>query len=94
VDRVLNSKNVAIIFYSINEIDSSGTEMLKELHGQLQHKGIKLLFVGVKRQVQDVLQASGLVERVGEENFFGTFEHAREAVYERLAFSAGSTYSI
>ncbi|MDF7809168.1 SulP family inorganic anion transporter [Pontiellaceae bacterium B12219] len=94
LDRVPESKNVAIIFYSINEIDSSGTEMLKELHGQLKHKGIQLLFVGVKRQVQNVLASSGLEEIVGEENFFGTFEHAREAVYERLTAAAASTYSI
>ncbi|MDF7800482.1 SulP family inorganic anion transporter [Pontiellaceae bacterium B1224] len=84
LERVPESRNVAIIFSGINEIDSSGTEMLKELHGQLRHRGIQLMFVGVKQQVLEVLESSGLVERVGRENFFGTYEHAIEEVFARM----------
>jgi SulP family sulfate permease len=84
LERVPESRYVAIMFDSINEIDSSGTEMLKELDGQLKHRGIQLMVVGVKRQVWEVLESSGLVERVGEENFFGTYEHAHKAVFDRL----------
>jgi SulP family sulfate permease len=93
-ERFPDAHYFAMVFNGINAIDASGTEMLKEVVGQLRANGVQLLFVGVKNQVNEVIQLSGLDREVGEENFFGTFEHAREAVYERLAFSAGSTYSI
>jgi SulP family sulfate permease len=83
LDRVPEAKHVAIIFQGINEIDSSGTEMLKELQGQLKHRGVELLFIGVKNQLMHAIQTSGLEERVGKHNFFGTLEHAREEIYSR-----------
>ncbi len=84
LDRFPETRHVAIMFTGINEIDSSGTEMLKELLGQLRLRGISMVFVGVKSQVLTVLQASGLTELVGENALFGTFEHARDEIYAAL----------
>lgn len=92
MDRFPESKYIAIMFTGINFIDSSGIEMLKELKGQLHHQGITLMFVGVKNQVLNVMQNSGLEEVVGQENFFGTFDHARDEAYSRLP--SDITYTI
>jgi len=92
LDRFPEARHIAVIFTGINEIDSSGTEMLKELHGQLKLRGIKMVFVGVKNQVLSVMQASGLEELVGKEAFFGTFENARDDIHSRLPSDV--TYAI
>ncbi|MDF7826637.1 SulP family inorganic anion transporter [Pontiellaceae bacterium B12227] len=84
LEQIPESRNVAIIFDGINEIDSSGTEMLKELTGQLGHKEVQLIFVGVKPQVREVLVSSGLVELVGRSNFFGTYGEAYNEVIARM----------
>jgi sulfate permease, SulP family len=92
VDRIPDVQRVAIIFNGINAIDSSGTEMLKELHGQLNHRGVQVLFVGVKNQVLKVIRASGLEDTIGKQHFFGTYDHARDHAAETLA--TAQTYSI
>jgi SulP family sulfate permease len=83
-ERFPSARYVAIVCNGINEIDASGTEMLKDLSGQLQVDGVELLFIGVKHKVIDVMRASGLNRMVGEANFFGTFDHARQEIYDRL----------
>lgn len=90
--RFPEAKHVAIIFSGINEMDSSGAEMLKELHGQLRHLGVSMMFVGVKSQVLAVMTASGLTVLVGEDNFFGTYDRARQAVIARMPSTM--TYTI
>ncbi|MDH3981556.1 MAG: SulP family inorganic anion transporter, partial [Kiritimatiellaceae bacterium] len=84
-DRFPSARQLAIICNGINEIDVSGTEMLKELAEQLQAQGIDLLFIAVKHQVMEVMRASELDRVVGTGNFFNTFDQAREEVYARLS---------
>lgn len=84
LDRFPKAHSVAIISSGINEIDSSGAEMLKELYGQLRLRGITMVFVGVKHQALSVIQSSGLEELIGKEAFYSTFEQARREVYARL----------
>ncbi|NLX19047.1 MAG: STAS domain-containing protein, partial [Desulfobulbus sp.] len=45
---------------SINSIDSSGEEMLHNLVAQLQQSGVEVVFSGLKKQVLDVMRATGL----------------------------------
>jgi SulP family sulfate permease len=91
-ERFPEARYVAVVCNGINEIDASGTEMLKEVTAQLKANGVQLLFVGVKKQVKDVMHLSGLDREVGEENFFGTFEAARTEIYVRLP--SNMTYAI
>jgi len=91
-ERFPNARYLAVVCDGINEIDASGTEMLKEVTEQLGHNGVQLLFVGVKTQVMGVMRLAGLDREVGEENFFGTFEKARKDIYARLP--SDMTYAI
>ncbi|MEE9369239.1 MAG: SulP family inorganic anion transporter [Pontiella sp.] len=91
-ERFPQARYVVVVCNGINEIDASGTEMLKDVASQLKANDVQLLFVGVKNQVKDVMRVSGLDREVGEENFFGTFEHARSEIYARLP--SDITYAI
>ncbi len=90
-ERFPEAHYIAVVFNGINEIDASGTEMLKEVASQLKDNGVQLLFVGVKSQVLDVMHRSGLVRVVGEDNLFGSYDRARKAIYTRLPYNLSYT---
>ncbi len=87
-----DARYLAIVCNGINEIDVSGTEMLKDVAGQLEHQGVRLLLIGVKSQVLDVMTVSGLADLVGTDNVFSTYDLARHEVYARLP--SDMTYTI
>lgn len=91
-ERFPKARYLAVVFSGINEIDASGTDMLKEVCAQLKLGGVELLFVDVKTQVMHVIRLSGLDREVGETNIFPTFEKARKEVYARLP--SDLTYTI
>lgn len=55
---------------AINGLDASGVEMLSGLVEELRKKGIAMAFSAVKPHVRDVLDRTGLAERIGKENFY------------------------
>jgi SulP family sulfate permease len=68
----------------INEIDASGIEMLRNLLERFQKSGIKLTFSGLKKQVSDVMDRTGLSAKIGEENIFATDRMAIDEICLRL----------
>jgi SulP family sulfate permease len=54
----------------VNEVDVTGGETLEGLVADLRAGGVQTLFARPKRQVMDVFQITGLVDRVGKEHFF------------------------
>lgn len=69
---------------SINNVDSTGVEMLEAVTERLYEVGVQVLFSRVKRQATRILQRSGFVDRVGEERFFRNNELALDAIYDTL----------
>ncbi len=70
---------------AISFIDSSGEEMLHNVVAQLHHSGVEVVFSGLKKQVLDVMRATGLFGLIGgEQNIFPTETQALAAVYARL----------
>jgi MFS superfamily sulfate permease-like transporter len=55
-----------------NELDVPSTEMLAKLHEE--HEAVKIQFklVGIHAPVREILEASGVTERIGEENIYPT----------------------
>ena len=55
-----------------NELDVPGTEMLAQLHEE--HEAVKIEFklVGIHAPVQKMLEATGLTEKIGDENILPT----------------------
>lgn len=74
---------------AINFLDSSGEEMLQSLVGQLREAGVELVFSGLKKQVLDVMRATGLYGRIGEENIHATECLALKSVFKRLGEDVG-----
>ena len=78
------AKFVLVVADGINEIDASGEEVLRHLHGRFAQAGITIVFSGLKKQVLDVMRATGLYAEIGERNMFRTEEHALADIDARL----------
>jgi SulP family sulfate permease len=74
----------------INEIDASGVDMLSNLITRFKSNGITLCFSGFKRQTLDVIERTGLGEKIGSENLFPTDQAALEALEHNLRASASA----
>lgn len=79
-----DAKFLLVVADAVNSMDSSGEEMLQNLVGQLREAGVQIVFSGLKKQVLDVMRATGLYDRIGEENIFATECQALKDIFERL----------
>jgi SulP family sulfate permease len=79
---------VLVVGDGINQLDASGEEVIHHLVDRLKDAGITLVFSGLKKQVLDVMRATGLFDIVTQANIFPTEEHAITAIYERLGEAA------
>jgi SulP family sulfate permease len=68
----------------INEIDASGVEMLSNLITRFKSNGITLCFSGFKKQTLDVIERTGLIDKIGSENLFSTDQAALDALEPQL----------
>ena len=79
-----DAKFLLVVADAINSMDSSGEEMLQNLVGQLRETGVQMVFSGLKKQVLDVMRATKLYDRIGEENIFATECQALKDIFDRL----------
>jgi sulfate permease, SulP family len=63
-------KQVLIKSSGINAIDASGVDMLANLVTRFRDNGITLNFSGFKKQVQEVLDNTGLADKIGRDHIF------------------------
>ena len=80
---------LVIVTKGINEIDSSGEEAIRNLVERLRARGITLVFAGVKAQVLEVMERTGLDVAIGKDNIFRSTEASIAAVQERLQAEPG-----
>ena len=85
-----DAKYVLVVGDGINQLDASGEEVIHHLVDRLKSTGITLVFSGLKKQVLDVMRATGLFDAVSQANIFPTQEHAIAAIYERLGEEAAN----
>ena len=78
---------VLIVGDGINDLDASGEEVIHHLVERLNENGIVVLFAGLKKQVLDVMRATGLWELIGEKRFFSTAEQALERIWSRAEYA-------
>jgi len=77
-----DARAVLVIGSGINQIDATGEEAVRELAKRLEAKGVKLMFASLKHQVRQVFEGGGLVELIGEDNFFADKERALKRLNE------------
>jgi len=71
----------------INQIDASAVEMLMLLVDRFRANGLTLVFSGIKKQVREVMDRTGLTAHIGPDHIFATDQQAVEALLGRLGDS-------
>lgn len=69
---------------SINNVDSTGVEMLESVTERLYDAGVQVIFSRVKQQAMRNFKQGGFIEHVGKERFFRNNELALDAIYQTL----------
>jgi SulP family sulfate permease len=72
-----------IVGDGINELDASGEEVIHHIVDRLRGNGVVVLFAGMKKQVLDVMKATGLHDAIGGKAFFASADMALERIYSR-----------
>jgi sulfate permease, SulP family len=88
VSKNPDAKFVLVVGDAINQLDASGEEVIHHLVERLRGAGITLVFSGLKKQVLDVMRATGLFEAIGQDKIFATVDLAIAAIYEQLGEDA------
>ena len=82
------AKYVLVVGAGINQLDASGEEVVHHLVERLKGAGITLVFSGLKKQVLDVMRATGLFDAIGQDKLFATDDQAIASIYEQLGKDA------
>ena len=80
-----NAKYLIVVTKGINEIDASGEEVIHSLVDRLKARGVTLVFAGLKAQVLEVMERTGLDKVIGTENIFRSTDASVAAVQARVA---------
>ena len=83
-----NVQYIVIAASGINQLDASGVESMRNLSLRLRQNGVTLVIGGLKRQVFDVMQRTGLVSAMHEDNVFMAERAAIDSVLARVERSS------
>lgn len=72
-----------IVADGVNEMDASGEEVVHHIVDRLRGNGVTVVFSGLKKQVIDVMRATGLFDVITQANIFATADQALTAIYAR-----------
>lgn len=61
-------------------LDATGTQLFSELNESFKAKGTTVLFSGLQPKVQHLMERSGLIDRIGKDNFFWGVEQGLVAI--------------
>jgi SulP family sulfate permease len=70
---------VLLNFEAMGEVDLTGADALETLRAELEEQGIVVALARLKQDPRDVLQPSGVLDRIGAEHIFPTLPTALEA---------------
>ena len=82
-------KHIHIVANGINDMDSSGEEILSLVVERVRSGGYDISFSGILENVMEVLKRTHLYERIGERNIFSTMQIAVETIHSRAHTQCG-----
>ncbi len=85
-------KHIHLVCTGINDIDASGEESLQTLVRWVRKAGLTISLNGINEKVMAVLQRSGVLEEVGQENIFHTMQEGICVAHGRLAETKGKEH--
>ncbi len=68
----------------INQLDSSGEEVLHHLAERLESNGTHILVARMKKQFMDTIRATGLIGKMGEHHFFARIQNALDYAWDSM----------
>ncbi len=84
VSKNPRARHLLIMANGINQLDASGDEVIHHMAERLRSNGIRVVFSGLKKQVLDVMENSGLIKFIGPENIFPDEDKALESIYTEV----------
>ena len=78
-------RSVLIDAETINLIDTTSTDMLLKLHGDLKRQGVSLGFSRVRDAIRDRMQVAGVVDAIGADHFYETITDGVDAFLQTTA---------
>ena len=78
------AKYMLVVGDGINQLDASGEEVIHHLVERLRDSGVTMVFSGIKKQVQEIMEHTGLYKEIGEQNVFRTENMALDTIYSRI----------
>jgi SulP family sulfate permease len=66
-------------------MDTTGLVALEDIYYDLKRRGCQLLLSGLQPEVRQLLERTGLLDRIGLENCFDSTDAAVESLTSRLA---------
>ncbi len=83
-----DAKYLLVVGDAINQLDASGEEVVHHLVERLRENGMEVVFSGLKKQILDVMRATGLFDLISQDNIFATEDQAIAAIHARLGEEA------
>jgi len=77
----------------VSLIDTAGLEAIHRLHERLHKQGGTLMFAGIHENAREMLERGGLVQGIGEENFFWSSDQAIVEAERRTCQFCSSNYN-
>ena len=87
-----DAKYLLVVGDGINQMDASGEEVLHQIVERLGENGMTVVFSGLKKQILDVMRATGLFQIVSQENIFADEDKALDAIYEHLEMTGPEAF--
>jgi sulfate permease, SulP family len=84
VSKSPHSRHLMIVSDGINQLDASGDEVIHHVVERLRSNDIRVVFCGLKKQVTDVMEHSGLLAYIGQENIFPDEDKALDSIYDEV----------
>lgn len=82
IDTMPDLRHVLVVGNAINDIDYSGIEVLSDVVDRIRDAGHSISFSGLNDSVLDVMEHTGLVAKVGPENFHRNVNEAISKIRE------------
>jgi SulP family sulfate permease len=86
------ARYLLVVGDGMNELDASGEEVIHHVVDHLRNAGVEIGFSGLKKQVRDVMHATGLDTVIGEASFFANEDAAFDAIGRLLGEEAVAPY--
>ncbi len=82
IENMPKLKHVLLVGNGINELDTSGVDTMSAIIDRLRARGLGFSISGLNDVVIDVMERTGLVAKIGENNFYRDVTRAIDSIWD------------